>query len=190
MTWDTLTHSIVWHCPPLASSEHASLVEGEPERRLHGLAVLPLEGEPCHIDYEVTCDAEWTPRSCSVDVTLSTQVRTIELLSHQVGHWEVNGEAAPHLQGCTDIDLGWTPATNTVPIRRLDLAVGATATIVAAWVRFPELDLLVNRQHYTRLASDRWRYQSGDYDFVLTTDPTSGLVLAYGDDLWTAVARS
>ena len=97
---------------------------------------------------------------------------------------------ADYLDGCTDVDLGWTPATNTIPIRRLNLAIGDTETISAAWIRFPELDVVVSPQRYTRLADDCWRYQSGHYDFALTSDVASGLVLAYGDDLWRAVAVS
>ena len=92
--------------------------------------------------------------------------------------------------GCDDIDLGWTPATNTIPIRRLGLELGETSTITAAWVRFPELDVVCNRQRYTRLTNSRWRYESGDYDVELVADGASGLVLAYGDDLWQASAIS
>jgi hypothetical protein len=172
----------------LASSEYASLVELEDYRRLQGVAVLPLGGEPCHIGYDVMLDDHLQPRACRVSVNLPTQVRTIELRSDHVGRWELNGKVVPHLDGCEDIDLGWTPATNTVPIRRLDLEVGDTADINAAWVRFPELDVVANEQHYTRLSPDRWRHRSGGHDFDLVTDAASGLVLAYGDDLWEASA--
>ena len=185
---DRFQHHVIWHCSLLASSERASLFEHEDERRWQGLAVLPLDGAPCHIAYEVIIDRDWMPRSSSVTVTLPRQVREIELRSDDVGHWEVNGSAAPHLDGCGDVDLGWTPATNTVPIRRLDLEIGNTATVVASWVRFPELDVIANEQQYTRLAPDRWRYRSGDYNFELVTDATSGIVLAYGEDLWRAAA--
>lgn len=139
VTSDTLTHSIIWHCSLLASSEHASIVEGENDRRLRGIAVLPLEGEPCHIDYDVICDAGWMPRSLRVSVIVSTQVRTIELRSDHVGHWEVNGNAARRLSGCSDVDLGWTPATNTIPIRRLDLEVGTQPTLALHGSDFPNL---------------------------------------------------
>jgi hypothetical protein len=47
-----------------------------------------------------------------------------------------------------------------------------------------------DEQRYTRLAEDRWRYQSGDYDFELRTDRQTGLVLSYGDDLWHAAATA
>jgi len=190
VTVESFVHHVLWHCPLLSSSEYASLVETEHERRLRGLALLPLEDVPCHIDYDVLCDETWIPTSCTVRVTLPMRAHSIELRRDEIGHWELNGGAAPHLEGCSDVDLGWTPATNTVPIRRLDLEVGATGSIVAAWIRFPELDVVANQQHYTRMAPDRWRYRSGEYEFELVTDATSGLVLEYGDDLWRALGRS
>jgi uncharacterized protein len=178
VTGHRLSHHITWYCSLFASSEYASLIELEDGRRLQGVAVAPLG------------DEHWRPRSCLVSVNLPTQVRTIELRSDHVGRWKLDGEVARHLDDCEDIDLGWTPATNTVPIRRLDLEVGDTAEINAAWIRFPELDVIANKQRYTRMAPDRWRYRSGDYDFELVTDAASGLVLTYGDDLWKASARA
>src|SRR5262249_58793699 len=96
----------------------------------------------------------------------------------------VDGSMTPALDGCVDVDFGWTPATNTLPIRRLGLGVGAAATIRAAWVRFPELDLLALDQTYTRLADDRWRYASGTFEAELVVDPATGVVRRYGDDIW------
>jgi hypothetical protein len=39
-------------------------------------------------------------------------------------------------EGCLDIDLGFSPSTNLLPIRRLTLAVGEAATVRAAWLPF------------------------------------------------------
>jgi hypothetical protein len=181
---------VLWHCAALASSEYASLGDRDNGHRLQGLTVIPLEDRPCHIEYAVDVDGAWSPHFVTATITTPTQTRTRHLERDADWHWRLDGDAAAYLDGCTDVDLGWTPATNTIPIRRLDLTVGDTETISAAWIRFPELDVVVSRQRYTRLADDRWRYQSGGYDFALTTDVASGLVLAYGDDLWRAVARS
>lgn len=64
----------------------------------------------------------------------------------------MNSELAPAIQGCVDIDLGWTPSTNTLPIRRLQLGVGTSSgPITAAWVRFPELKLEPLPQEYRNL---------------------------------------
>ena len=78
------------------------------------------------------------------------------------------------------MDLGIGASTNTLPIRRLDLEVGEAAEIVAAWVRFPELSLEPLPQRYTRLAEDRFRYESLDSGFtaeILVDD--LGLVVHY-----------
>jgi len=181
---------ILWRSASLASSEYASLSSRDNGYRLDGLTVMPLEDRPCHIEYTVAVDAAWSPNVVTATITTPTQIRTHHLERKANGQWRLDGQEAGYLDGCTDVDLGWTPATNTVPIRRLDLAIGDTETISAAWIRFPELDVVVSRQRYTRLADDCWRYQSGEYDFALTTDVATGLVLAYGDDLWRAVATS
>jgi uncharacterized protein len=181
---------ILWHCAGLASSEYASLSDRDNGHRLQGLTVMPLEDRPCHIEYAVAVDAAWSPHFATATITTPTQITTRQLERDADGRWRLDGQAAVYLDGCTDVDLGWTPSTNTIPIRRMDLAVGDTETISAAWIRFPELDVVVSQQRYTRLADDCWRYRSGQYDFALTTDVASGLVLEYGDDLWRAVARS
>jgi uncharacterized protein len=190
MTQRGLEHHVVWHCSELSSSEHASLLESEEGHRVRGIVVVPLGDLPCHIDYTVSVDRHWRPMEAQATIVTPLGIREIALRSHHPDGGELDGMPASHLGDCDDIDLGWTPATNTIPIRRLGLEVGETSIITAAWVRFPELDVVANQQRYTRLASDRWRYQSGDYDFELVTDAPTGLVLAYGDELWQASAIS
>jgi uncharacterized protein len=179
--------SVLWHCSLLASSEYASLRADGDLFRLHGVVVLPRGDRPCHIDYDIAVNRHWLPLSARATVTTPERVQETSLTSDGAGLWTLNGEPASSLDGCQDVDLGWTPATNTIPIRRLDLPVGEHATITACWVRFPELDVVRSDQHYERLALDRWRYRSGAYDFELATDTATGLVLAYGEDLWQAV---
>lgn len=178
---------ILWHCSPLLSSEFATVTEEADGCRLSGLCILPRDGEPCRIEYEVAVDAEWATRSAVATLATPRGEEHLALESDASGHWTIDGADARHLDGCTDVDLGWTPATNTLPIRRTGLELGASVTITAAWVRFPELEVVASSQRYTRTAANRWRYQSGPYDFSLVTDAESGLVLAYGSDLWRAI---
>jgi hypothetical protein len=181
-------HHVLWHCALLASSEHATLRESQTGYQLRGLTVLPREDVPCHVSYEVSVDREWYPVAATAAFEMPFMTPPIALSLAADGRWTLDGSPAPQLAACRDLDLGWTPATNTIPIRRLRLAVGETARIMAAWIRFPELDIVASEQRYTRMAKDRWRYQSGDYDFELCTDERTGLVLQYGDDLWRAAA--
>ena len=103
----------------LSSSEHAVLAESKDGYRLRGVAVLPLGELPCHIEYAVAVDRQWRPGQARATITTPSGTREIVLRSRHGAGWEVNGELMSHLDGCPDVDFGWTPATNTVPIRRL-----------------------------------------------------------------------
>ena len=123
-------------------------------------------------------------RSTSLRWTSDELASTEHLtLVEHVG-WTVDGRARPDLSAGLDVDLCWTPATNTLAIRRLDLGIGGRASIDATWVRWPELDVVRARQTYARLAVDRYRYDSGGQPYELQVDQV-GLVTRYGDDLWT-----
>jgi hypothetical protein len=90
----------------------------------------------------------------------------------------MDGQAVAELKGCVDVDLGVTPSTNTLPIHRLELEVGASAEIVAAWIRFPELDIIPAAQRYTRLADRQYLYESNTFSAELDVDDL-GLVVTY-----------
>jgi uncharacterized protein len=102
------------------------------------------------------------------------------------GRWWRNAEALPSLDGCIDVDLGFSPSTNLLPIRRLALPIGGSAAVRAAWVRFPELSVEVLEQVYHRTAERRYTYESngGAFRAELTVDE-DGFVIEY-PNLWTA----
>ena len=71
------------------------------------------------------------------------------------------------------------PATNTLPIRRLNLELGQSREVTAAWLKFPDLTLAILPQRYTRLAPQRYGYQSGTgFSAEMLVDDL-GLVTAY-----------
>ncbi|QQO44530.1 MULTISPECIES: putative glycolipid-binding domain-containing protein [unclassified Paracoccus (in: a-proteobacteria)] len=97
----------------------------------------------------------------------------------------IRGADLPDLDGCLDVDLGITPSTNTLPIRRLRLKVGQSAEVRAAYVPLPseiEGDFLPRPadQRYTRLTDRLWRYDGLLWNFTadLAVDDL-GLVLDY-----------
>ena len=83
------------------------------------------------------------------------------------------------IQGCDDVDLSVTPATNTLPIRRLNLEVGSSVSVIAAWVKFPELTVEPLSQRYTRLRKDSYRYESNTGSSAQIAVDDLGLVTAY-----------
>ncbi len=128
--------------------------------------------------YEIVCDRNWTFRTLRLEA--ATGERAVELESDGKGEWTVDGEWRSDLDECIDIDLSGTPFTNSLPIRRLDLAIDDEADVMAAYVDFEELNVLPDAQRYTRLAEDLYRYESLDSDFTrdLTVD-ASGFVVEY-----------
>lgn len=95
--------------------------------------------------------------------------------------WYVNGREEAAVRGCVDLDLGWSPSTNTLPIRRLNLPVGHSSGVLRmAWVRFPGLTVEALPQEYLRKSEHVYRYTSrgGAFSADLEVDD-EGLVLDY-----------
>jgi len=142
--------------------------------------VLGAEGGlPVRIEYRVMAGGTGLTTAAHVRDSRGFVQRTIALTRDAKGAWTIDGRPAPELKGCTDVDLGCSPSTNTLPVRRLRLAIGAPHTIQAAWVRFPDLQVLKAAQTYTRLDEFTYGYESGSFAAELVVDD-EGLVAAYG----------
>lgn len=130
--------------------------------------------------YQVICDAGFRTRDVQVSLRSEGPERMLHIEASD-GRWLVNGIENPAVRGAIDIDLGWSPSTNTLPIRRLALKVGqSSGEMVAAWVRFPELTLEPLPQEYFRTAEQKYRYssRSGGFNAELLVDE-HGLVMEY-----------
>jgi hypothetical protein len=91
---------------------------------------------------------------------LGRQVLELSIISMPGDRWEFSGADQPQVAGCIDVDLGFTPATNLIALRRLALGIGQAADAPAAWLSFPELKLDRLEQRYHRLTSDTYDYQA------------------------------
>jgi uncharacterized protein len=186
---DPAMADLIWYSAELQSSEHFVSEVGDEGQRLRGIVVLPIDGRPGHLSYQIAADAAWRTRQVDILIGRPEGETHIGIAVSGSAQWVKDGEPMPELSGCLDIDLGWTPATNTFQIRRLGLGVGDRQTLDVAWMRFPELTLERVPQTYHRLGPSTWRYSSGDFSAVLEVDD-EGFVRRYGDDLWTAVAAA
>ncbi|MFL5563303.1 MAG: putative glycolipid-binding domain-containing protein [Gemmatimonadaceae bacterium] len=156
---------------------------------LTGVATFAESGRSWRVEYAIDCDEAWRTRRCTVRGSADEIRAALDVSRDERGRWTVDGRAHALLDGCEDADLGFTPATNALPIRRLRLAIGAKAHVRAAWVRFPELRVEVLEQDYTRLGPDQYLYESagGSFRRELTVNE-HGLVLDY-PGLWVAEPR-
>jgi uncharacterized protein len=172
----------LWH---EGGAERCVLEAAKRGHRLRGRALLAVDGTPVEARYAVEVDRRWHTQDVSVVVELPNgEVREPAALG---ALWSGQGRP-PELEGCIDVDLGFSPSTNTLPIRRLGLEVGESAKVAAVWLRWPELTVERLEQRYERLAPDRYRYSSGRFSAELRVDD-DGLVLEYGK-YWRAIARA
>jgi hypothetical protein len=152
---------------------------------LSGAARFTWEGMHCELEYIVACDVRWETRSARVVGAIGDRGVHLRLSANPERAWHVNGAECPAVAGCVDVDLGFSPSTNLIPIRRLSLAVGEQAEVRAAWLPFPSLACEPLDQVYRRAGDRTYRYEAGG-GFVRTLEVNAvGFVTRY-PGLWRA----
>jgi uncharacterized protein len=154
--------------------------------QLDGASVFEYEGQSCRLNYVIACDQSWTTVSADVTGWVGKREVDVRIRVLEPGVWQLNGADCPQVNGCKDVDLNFSPSTNLLPIRRLNLSVGEGAKVRAAWLRFPTFTLEPLEQVYQRASEQSYRYESGGGKFVadLRVD-RSGFVVEYGN-FWSA----
>ena len=177
---------VVWRrSSDLQTIEWCTLAEGESQKVLEGLILGAAASLPLRIEYRVVCHPDWQTSTVDVRQQHGREETVLTLVRDAAGAWVRDGQPMPTLDGCVDVDLGFSPSTNTLPIRRLALAIGKSETIEAAWVLFPDLEVRPLSQTYTRLSDQGYRYASDDFAADLCVD-AAGLVTDYWE--WHRIA--
>jgi hypothetical protein len=177
---DDLKRVVVWRNLLLNGTDYCALWHTTEGWLVKGTVVGVLKDQrPMLANYEVYCDENWLTHRVQVERTIGTDVKSLHINVESRGMWRSSGRELRDIHGCGDVDLAVTPATNTLPIRRLNLQVGSSHSVIAAWVRFPELTVEPLSQRYTRLAKDTYRYESNTgFSAEIVVDDL-GLVTAY-----------
>lgn len=177
-----LLADVLWQRQGQTSLEHFRLSGMPGMFVLHGIVLSRAEAVPQQIQYTVTCGLDWITRAVDVTAIEGSHVHRLQLVRDPKGVWRRDAEVLQEFEGLSDVDLQITPATNTLPIRRLQLGIGQSVETDALWIRFPELTLERLPQRYTRAAGHRYIYESrgGAFRAVLDVDG-EGVVVRYGD---------
>jgi len=185
---DKLERVVAWKSLLINGTEYCALWHTDDGWLLKGTAVGVLkEQQPMLANYEIHCDDNWLTHRVQVERTIGSDVKTLSLSVESRGVWRSGGQELPALRGCLDIDLALTPATNTLPLRRLDLGVGSSESVIAAWVKFPELTVQALSQRYNRTAKNTYRYESNTgFSAEIVVDDL-GLVVTYAGG-WERIA--
>jgi hypothetical protein len=181
-----MTNSILWRRLDFPGHEVGKVTLRDNFWELSGTAIFAYEHSPCKLDYSVLCDTGWRTKSALVNGMVGDREIDLSVSVDEEQRWRLNGTDYPAVNGCIDIDLGFSPSTNLFPIRRLSLNVGEAAEVKAAWLPFPSLTFEVLPQVYRRVGERTYRYESGGGAFVRVLEVNNvGLVTKY-PGLWEA----
>jgi uncharacterized protein len=194
--------TVLWQGIQSPGSEWCAL-EREPEGwRFRGIVLAEVASVPVLVEYAVALASDWSTRAVEIVMRSgdASEPRELTLTVAPDQRWQIARVPSPNpampqddlqaLLGLVDVDLGFSPVTNTLPIRRLNPAIGEAVAVTAAWVRFPELTIEPLPQRYIRLAERRYRYESAGGAFVAEIEVDDlGLVTAY-EGGWQRIAAS
>lgn len=175
---DLLEHVVMWRRLDLPGHDVCCHGRAGDGWRLTGNAIFAFDGRACHLGYALEADAGWQTRSASVFGNVGSNLVDVYIDKAADGSWCLNGVPHPQTAGCVDIDLGFTPATHLVALRRLALRIGAEADAPAAWLDFPALTLNRLEQRYRRLSRFEYHYAAAcaGYVAVLGVDDHGAVV--------------
>jgi hypothetical protein len=180
--------TVLWRGADPFSTELLQVVRTDDrETRMIGTVLVALAEGVAEVRYVLDLDERWRSRRLHVEIS-GPRTAAMTATGDGNGTWSIDGDDASDLAGCIDVDLGVSPSTNTLPIRRLAPAVGETVSTRVAWVRFPDLTVQPDEQTYQRVGQGTWIFRSEDFESTLEVDG-DGLVVRYGD-LWDRVASS
>jgi uncharacterized protein len=157
---------------------------------------------PYRLDYRLDASARWVTSALEATATGDGWTRRLRLARDERGAWSAEatatgvrvaeladppgGDAAP-LATALDCDVGFSPLTNLLPVRRLGLLddePGIAHDVLTAWVAVPSLAVEPSPQRYALGRRDparpTVRFSAGDFTADLVLD-AEGLVLDYPD---------
>jgi hypothetical protein len=145
---------------------------------------------PVAISYLVVCDAGWLSRRATLRGWRGGSEFKAEIRHTAQGEWFLDGAPVAGLGDCVDLDLGFTPATNLIQVRRIALAVGDAADAPAAWLDLSTRHLERLEQRYERRGETTYWYEARRFEYAaLLQVGSDGFIREY-PGLWEAEAPS
>jgi hypothetical protein len=176
--------TILWRRLDTAGFDSCRLVGSDSDWTLEGTAVFLHDGQPARLSYRVVCDLQWRTKIGVVCGWAGEELIDLRIVRDESGVWTQSGEVLADIEGLIDLDLGFTPATNTIPIRRLALSIGQATDASAAWFDLASRTMKMLRQRYERVDEAVYAYEAPDLDFSARLDVTPSALVRRYRGLW------
>jgi hypothetical protein len=180
------TESILWRRLESPGHDACSITPFGPGHVIAGTASFLHAGQPAALAYRLVCDAAFHSLHGEFHGAIGSRSVHVEIAHTKQGTWTLNGNSVEGLEGCVDLDFGFTPATNLTQLRRLALAEGQAGDAPSAWLDLDSGELTRLEQRYERRSATTYWYDSPrfGYSALLEARP-SGFIVKY-PELWEA----
>ncbi|MDW7774045.1 MAG: putative glycolipid-binding domain-containing protein [Desulfobulbaceae bacterium] len=180
------TDTILWRRLDAAGHDACRLVRKVDAWRLEGMAVFRHGRVPACLVYEIGCDGGWRTLDGLVHGWMGDRPVDYRVTRKPNGIWTLNGQIIPGLDGCINLDLGFTPATNLLQLQHAALQIGQAADVPVAWLDVDRGTLSTLHQRYERRTVEGYWYEAPRFGyFALLQVNTNGFVEKY-PNLWEA----
>lgn len=180
-----MKHELIWQTLDAPGWEHVRVEDEHPGWTVFdSILVREHEGQVLRGGYTLVTDKDW--RTLELRLMMETSPGVMEgvhLLTEGDGKWmDANEQPIPELDGCLDVDIQWTPLTNTLPINRIPLEEGDEHEITVAYIALPQLSARPVNQRYQRMNADTVKYSSETREFERDINvDNDGFVTHYPD---------
>ncbi|RYY53129.1 MAG: hypothetical protein EOO09_19070 [Chitinophagaceae bacterium] len=183
--FNNMQWSIIWNGRENDSREHCLINSNDSGIKVDSVIIGKNESGIYRVEYALLLDQHWKTISLTASSLHNNIVQHLEYTSDGQGNWTDKGQVVERLQGCIDIDLPLTPFTNSLPVNRLNLAVGAESDVRVVYVDLLSQKISPLTQKYKRISADEYLYQNvpNDFEAVIKTDH-EGFVLDYPELFW------
>jgi len=179
---------VLWRRLDVPGHEACRLYQAERRYHLEGAAVFLEDARPARLDYVVSVDLAFGNPRARVRGWHGARSLDVSVERGSDGSWIWDGRALPGLADCLDFDLGFSPATNLLQLRRLALEPGQAAEAPAAWFDLSQDTLTRLQQRYERVDAHRYNYTSPSASYAATLEVGEhGFVRVY-PGLWEQLA--
>lgn len=178
-----MTSELIWQHLEAPGWEHVRVITDHPGWTVFdSILVREDGGQVLRGGYTLVVDKQW--RTLELRFMLESapgSMQGIHLLSEGEGRWtDADEQHIPELDGILDVDIQWSPLTNTLPLKRLDMQEESDHDIRVAYISLPQLALQVVDQHYHRPSASTIEFSApGSPEKYLMDVDQDGYVSAY-----------
>ena len=140
------------------SAEHSVIRVTDDGIHFEGVVLGGSIDEPFAVRYAVMADLESRCRGVTARAIGSPLL--LELFADGTGSWtDADGHVIRELDGAIDVDLGVTPVTHALTMRRLGLGIWEAAQVQVACLDVLAGEIELAERRYERVGEDRFRIE-------------------------------